>query len=74
MKKLVIIAMLSGLVVGGTGFFDVDQGSAYAQKKDDKRHDDRRHKDPVGPPVVRDKGPKGEKPKEPPRKGKRPPN
>lgn len=41
--------------------------TAYGQKRDEAR----KKKDPPGPPVVKDKG-KGDKPKEPPKRGKKP--
>lgn len=41
--------------------------TAYDQKRDEEK----KKKDPAGPPVVKDKG-KDAKPKEPPKRGKKP--
>ena len=65
MKKLVIAGLLSGLMVPGFGSIGEHQAAVYAQKKDDKQR-----KDPVGPPVVKDKGSRGDK-KDPPKKDKK---
>jgi hypothetical protein len=64
MKKLAVAILLSFAVIAGSSFAPDNLPSvAYAQKKDDKGG----RKNPPGPPVIRDKGPKGgQKPKEPP--------
>lgn len=65
MKRFVIAAVLSGFLIPGFGLSSGHSGTVYAQKKED-----RQKKDPVGPPVVKDKG-KGERPKDPPKKDKK---
>jgi hypothetical protein len=70
-KKLLIVTMLSGLLIGSYGFSPADQVTVYAQKKDGGKR-----KDPVGPPVVRPKGDrqKDSPKKQEPRKDKKPPH
>lgn len=66
MKKILLLMMIAVFGAGATFASPLQYDSAYEQRKGgDKK------KDPPGPPVVRDKG-KGEKPKDPPPKKKRP--
>jgi hypothetical protein len=67
MKKAFLIITIS--IFGMTASVTTPSGAsvAFAQKKDK----DERKKDPPGPPVIRDKE-KREKPKESPRKDKKP--
>lgn len=66
MKKVFLAITLALFGLTSTHAVQVGIASVYEQKKgDDKK------KDPPGPPVVRDKG-RDQRPKEPPKKGKRP--
>jgi hypothetical protein len=67
MKKVLIAIILALFSVTAIGTSTTPALSAYAQKKDDKK------KDPPGPPIVRDKGPRGDdRPKDRPKKDKKP--
>ena len=66
MKKVVLAITLALFGVTAIGTLPSDAVMVYAQKKgEDKK------KDPPGPPVVRDKG-RDQKPKDPPKRDKRP--
>jgi hypothetical protein len=66
MKKVVLAITLALFGVTALGTLPSDAVMVYAQKKgEDKK------KDPPGPPVVRDKG-RDQKPKDPPKRDKRP--
>lgn len=66
MKKVVLAITLALFGVTALGTVPSDAVMVYAQKKgEDKK------KDPPGPPVVRDKG-RDQKPKDPPKRDKRP--
>lgn len=66
MKKVVLAITLALFGVTALGTMPSDAVMVYAQKKgEDKK------KDPPGPPVVRDKG-RDQKPKDPPKRDKRP--
>ena len=60
---LITLTLLGGFAVGTQPGGTV----AFAQKRDKEE----KKKDPPGPPVIKDKG-RTEKPKEPPRKDKKP--
>jgi hypothetical protein len=64
MKKVVLAIALAFFSVNMIGALPTPSSFAYAQKGDDKKK-----KDPPGPPIVKDKG--QDKPKNPPR-GKKP--
>lgn len=64
MKKVVLAIVLAIFSVTAIGTLPTQYSFAYAQKNDDKKK-----KDPPGPPIVKDKG--QDKPKDSP-KGKRP--
>ena len=67
MKKLLVAILISAFMLTGAPLVESQEMLvAYADQKDKK--DDKRRKDPPGPPIVRPKG--GEKPKEPPPRGK----
>jgi hypothetical protein len=66
MKNCLLIITISAFGIGAVGTMPGGP-TAIAQKKD---KDDKK-KDPPGPPVVRDKG-GSDKPKEPPKKDKKP--
>ena len=66
MKKVFLAITLALFGLTSAPAAQVGIAAVYDQKKgDDKK------KDPPGPPVVRDKG-RDQRPKEPPKKGKRP--
>ncbi|MFP5261668.1 MAG: hypothetical protein ACLGJB_07160 [Blastocatellia bacterium] len=65
MKKAVLAISLAIFSVTAIGSAPAHASVAYWQKQEDKKR-----KDPPGPPIVKDKG-QDQKPKEPPR-GKRP--
>lgn len=65
MKKLVLSISLAIFSVTAIGAMPMQASFAYGQKSEDKKK-----KDPPGPPIVKDKG-QDQKPKEPP-KGKKP--
>ena len=66
MKKLFLAITLALFGMTNLSATTLSAASVYAQKKgDDKK------KDPPGPPVVKDKG-HDQRPKEPPKKGKKP--
>jgi len=68
MKKLLVAILISAFMLTGAPLVESQEMLvAYADQKDKK--DDKRRKDPPGPPIVRPKG--GEKPKDPPRKDKK---
>jgi hypothetical protein len=64
MKKVVLAITLAIFSVTAIDAFPTPDSLAYAQKGEDKKK-----KDPPGPPIVKDKG--QDKPKEP-HKGKKP--
>jgi len=64
MKKVVLAISLAIFSVTAVGTLPTHSSIAYAQKSDDKKK-----KDPPGPPIVKDKG--QDKPKDSP-KGKKP--
>lgn len=66
MKKVFLAIMLALFGVTALGTMPSDAVVVYAQKRgEDKK------KDPPGPPVVKDKG-RDSKPKEPPKRDKKP--
>ena len=65
MKKVVLTITLAIFSVTAIGALPTPASVAYAQKGEDKKK-----KDPPGPPIVKDKG-QDQKPKSPP-KGKKP--
>jgi hypothetical protein len=65
MKKVVLAISLAMFGVTAVGTLPAHASLAYGQKSEDKKK-----KDPPGPPIVKDKG-QDQKPKEPPR-GKKP--
>jgi hypothetical protein len=66
MKKIFLAITLALFSITALGIMPSDAVVIYAQKRgEDKK------KDPPGPPVVRDKG-RDSKPKEPPKRDKRP--
>jgi hypothetical protein len=65
MKKVVLTIALSIFSVTAIGALPTQVASVYAQKSEDKKK-----KDPPGPPIVKDKG-SDQRPKDPP-KGKKP--
>jgi hypothetical protein len=65
MKKVVLTITLAIFTLTGIGTLPVHSSLVYAQKSDDKKK-----KDPPGPPIVKDKG-QDNKPKGP-NKGKKP--
>jgi hypothetical protein len=65
MKKAVLSIALAIFSVTAIGTLPTQSSFVYAQKRDDKKK-----KDPPGPPIVKDKG-QDQKPKPPP-KGKKP--
>ena len=66
MKKVVLAITLALFGVTALGALPSDAVMVYAQKKGEDTK-----KDPPGPPVVRDKG-RDQKPKDPPKRDKRP--
>jgi hypothetical protein len=67
MKRLFLAITLALFSVTNLNVTQVNAASAYEQKKGD----DNKKKDPPGPPVVKDKG-HDQRPKEPPKKNRRP--
>lgn len=66
MKKMFLIVLVLLFSWTSVGASPV-AATSYGQK----RNEEHRKKDPPGPPVVKDKG-KNDKPKEPPKRGKKP--
>jgi hypothetical protein len=66
MKKVFLAITLALFSVTALGTMPSDAVAVYAQKKGEGKK-----KDPPGPPVVRDKG-RDSKPKDPPKRDKRP--
>jgi hypothetical protein len=64
MKKLLLIIAITLFGANAVAAAPAQYAAVYGQKRDDKK------KEPVGPPVVRDK--KDEKPKNPPKRDKKP--
>ncbi|HWP43620.1 MAG TPA: hypothetical protein VNO14_10325 [Blastocatellia bacterium] len=70
MKRLFLAILIAVFGITALGSLPVDCSVAYTQKKEDKKK-----KDPPGPPVVRDKPkekPKDNKKNDKPKKGKKP--
>ena len=65
MKKVILSIALAIFSVTAIGTLPTQSSFVYAQKGNDKKK-----KDPPGPPIVKDKG-QDQKPKEPP-KGRKP--
>ncbi len=72
MKKLVLAITIALFGVTSLGTVSAQGFDLYAQKKDNDKKKDK--KDPPGPPVVRDKEPKGKGDKPHPKRDKRPPD
>lgn len=68
MKKLFLIIVMAIFGVMAVGAFPAQVSYAYADDKNKDKDKDKK-KDPAGPPVVKEKGPK---PKDPPKKDKKP--
>ena len=66
MKKVFLAIMLALFAMTHVGAETLSAEAIYVQKKNDDKK-----KNPPGPPVVRDKG-HDQRPKEPPKKGKKP--
>lgn len=65
MKKVVLTIALAIFSVTAIGALPTHASLAYGQK-----HEDKKKKDPPGPPIVKDKG-QDQRPKDPP-KGRKP--
>ena len=65
MKKVFLAITLALFAMTNVSADTLSAAAVYVQKKDDKK------KNPPGPPVVKDKG-HDQRPKEPPKKGKKP--
>jgi hypothetical protein len=69
MKKVILAITLA--LWGATTVVAVPADFVSTSAYDQRRDDDRKRKDPPGPPIVKDK--RGDqKPKDPPKKGKKP--
>ena len=72
MKKLFLYILIALFSVPAFGTLPARDATVYAQKKGGDKGKDRERKDPPGPPVVKDKGPKNNPPKDKPRDRKPP--